>query len=69
MAYQRKTRDRWDIETNWGYGWEIECSEYTRKEARQTYKEYIENCGGRAAIRLTKHREKIEGATNENKNS
>ena len=29
MAYQRKTRDRWDIETNWGYGdgWEVECSE------------------------------------------
>ncbi len=22
MAYQRKTRDRWDIETNYGYGWE-----------------------------------------------
>lgn len=22
MAYQRKTRDRWDIMTNWGYGWE-----------------------------------------------
>lgn len=21
MVYQRKTRDRWDIMTNWGYGW------------------------------------------------
>lgn len=29
MAYKRKTRDHWDIETNWGYGWNTECSEYT----------------------------------------
>lgn len=60
MAYQRKTRDRWDIMTNWGYGWECECSEYTRKEARQRLKEYIENVGDRCAVRLEKHREKIE---------
>ena len=33
--YKRKTRDRYDIETNWGYGWEVECSEYTYSEARQ----------------------------------
>lgn len=30
LAYQRKTRDRWDIETNYGYGWEVENSEYNR---------------------------------------
>jgi len=61
MAYQRKTRDRWDIETNWGYGdgWEVECSEYTRTEARKQLKAYIENCGGRCEIRMTKHREPI----------
>ena len=41
--YKRKTRDRWDIETNWGYGWETECSEYTWPEAKQTVKEYREN--------------------------
>ena len=34
MAYQRKTRDRWDIMTNYGYGWECENSEYTRADAR-----------------------------------
>lgn len=34
MAYQRKTRDRWDIMTNWGYGWECENSEYTREDAK-----------------------------------
>ena len=34
MAYQRKTRDRWDIMTDWGYGWECENSEYTRCEEK-----------------------------------
>ena len=23
MAYVRKTRDRWDIMTNYGYGWDV----------------------------------------------
>ena len=59
MAYQRKTRDRWDIMTNCGYGWECECSEYTATEARQTAREYRENIRG--AVRVEKHREKIGG--------
>lgn len=59
MAYQRKTRDRWDIMTNWGYGWECECSEYSYKEGRQRYREYVGNCHG-CEIRLEKHRERIE---------
>jgi hypothetical protein len=25
MAKQRKTRDEWHLETNYGYGWEVEC--------------------------------------------
>lgn len=58
--YKRKTRDRWDIETNYGYGWECECSEYTWKEAKQTAKEYRENACGRFSVRVTKHREKLE---------
>lgn len=59
--YQRKTRDRWDIETNYGYGWEAECSEYTRSDAKRTYKEYVENLQayGKALVRLTKRREPI----------
>lgn len=60
MGYTRKTRDRWDIMTNYGYGWDCECSEYTWKEAKQTAKEYRENT--RAAIRIEKHRERIEEA-------
>lgn len=58
--YIRKTVDRWDIMSNYGYGWECECSEYTWKEAKQTLKEYRENGGG--CYRLEKHREKKEGA-------
>lgn len=59
MAYQRKTRDRWDICTNYGYGWECECSGYTYKEAKQTAKEYRENTC--ALVRIEKHRERLEG--------
>lgn len=43
MAYKRKTRDRWDIETNYGYGWEVENSEYTRGDAKHSLQEYREN--------------------------
>ena len=57
MTYTRKTRDRWDIMTNYGYGWECECSEYTYKEAKQTAREYRENIRG--AVRIEKHREKL----------
>ena len=57
MAYKRKTVDRWDIMTDYGTGFECECSEYSRKLARQREKEYRENTN--AAVRLEKHREKI----------
>ena len=58
MAYVRKTVDRWDIETNYGYGWETECCEYTWAEAKQRLHEYRENIRG--AVRLVKRREKKE---------
>lgn len=62
MAYVRKTRDRWDIETNYGYGWEVECSEYTRAEAKAQLKCYRENVDayGTGISRLVKRRERIE---------
>lgn len=50
--YKRKTRDRYDIETNWGYGWEVECSEYTYSEARQRLREYRDNSYGSLSIPL-----------------
>ena len=62
MAYQRKTRDRWDIETNYGYGWEVENSEYNRVDARRSLREYRENLEayGECAVRMVKRREKLE---------
>ena len=60
MAYVRKTIDRWDIETNWGYVWETECSEYTYMEAKKQLKCYRDNACGRFAVRLVKRRERKE---------
>ena len=57
MAYVRKTRDRWDIETNYGYGWDVECSEYTWEEAKEQLRTYRANITG--LVRLKKHREPI----------
>lgn len=57
MAYVRKTIDRWDIETNYGYGWEIENSEYTWSDAKRSLKEYRENC--KCCVRMIKRREKV----------
>ena len=59
MSYQRKTKDRWDIRTNWGYGWECENSEYTRADAKRNLREYRENLAGRVEVRMEKHREPI----------
>jgi hypothetical protein len=56
--YQRKTVDRWDVMTNYGYGWECENSEYTKEDAKRSYKEYRDNIQG--AVKLEKHREKVE---------
>lgn len=62
LAYQRKTRDRWDIETNYGYGWEVENSEYNRVDAKRSLREYRENSEsyGKCAVRMIKRREKLE---------
>ncbi len=53
MAYVRKTVDRYDIETNCGYGWEAESSYDTYKEAKRDiagYREYTAHYGGCARI-------------------
>ena len=57
--YKRKTRDVWHINTNYGYGWETENVEYTKRDALRSYKEYKENLQGRALVRLEKHRERL----------
>ena len=60
MAYIRKTKDEFVVQTNYGYGWEDEVVEDTLIDAVKTKKEYIENaahvlCG----IRIRKRRVKI----------
>ncbi len=62
MPYQRKTRDLWDIEGNYGYGWECVTCEETWKESRARLKEYRENEPG-TAFRTRKYREQIEQPT------
>lgn len=60
MAYVRKTRDRWDLETNYGYGWEVEDCEYSVSDARRMLKDYRNSVQayGRGMVRLVKRREK-----------
>lgn len=60
--YKRKTIDRWDIETNFGYGWECECSEYSKAEAYAMLRTYRDNAYGKFVARVTKHREPISGS-------
>lgn len=59
MAYTRKTRDEYDIQQNYGYGWEsVDCHD-TRKEAKAALKVYRENQPNISA-RIKKIRVKIE---------
>lgn len=60
MAYVRKTYDEYNIVTNYGYGWEVECTEETMNEARQRKKEYLENARGLIGIKIVKHRARKE---------
>ena len=39
MAYERKTIDTWELQLNYGYGWEYTLTEFTREEARARLKE------------------------------
>jgi len=58
MAYQRKTRDYWDIEQHTGYGWEVVNAEETWKDAKRSLKEYREN-QPMFGVRARKRRERI----------
>lgn len=60
MAYERKTRDEYEIVTNYGYGWEIEVTEDTVKEARKRKREYLENAKGLVGIYIRKRRVRIK---------
>jgi hypothetical protein len=58
--YQRKTRDVWNVEGYYTYGWETVTAEETRREAKERLHEYRENEPG-TAFRLKLQRERIEG--------
>jgi hypothetical protein len=56
--YQRKTTDEFEIQGNYGHGWECETAEATLKEAKAQAKCYRENVN--YPIRIIKKRIKIE---------
>ena len=63
MAYQRKTRDEFEVQGNYGppYGFELVTCEDTRPEARQRLREYRENEPG-VAFRIVCKRVPLHGA-------
>ena len=58
MAYQRKTRDEYELQGNYGQGWEALTTEETMREAKERRREYIENEGGN--YRIKRHRVRLE---------
>ena len=61
MPYVRKTYDEYEIVTDYGYGWEVECTEPTLAEAKKTKREYIENARGLQRCKIVKRRHLIGG--------
>lgn len=59
MAYQRKTRDIWRIYVDYGQGWEYEGADYSRAAARQTQRDYAQNCP-QYPVKIVKGRERLE---------
>lgn len=58
MSYQRRTADTYILLTNYGYGWEEELKETSRKEIKQRAREYLANTT--AQIKILKQRIKKE---------
>lgn len=52
--YERKTRDTYEIWTNYGYGWECECVEDNYKDLKVNLKAYRDNTN--ATIKWKKKR-------------
>jgi len=57
MAYIRKTRDEWEIQGNYGYGWECVNTEETWKDAKRSVAEYRANES--APFRIVKKRVRL----------
>jgi hypothetical protein len=56
--YKRKTEDNWDVQGDYGYGFDRLTTECSLRDARQTRKEYVENDISLLAIRIIKYRTK-----------
>ena len=56
----RKTMDVWDIQTNFGSGWETECTEFNRKNAQEQLNCYRVNSYGQFSVRMQTRRELIK---------
>ncbi len=59
MAYTRKTYDEYDIEGNYGQGWEVVTTEETYREAAAQVRCYRENVPG-VPHRIKARRVRIE---------
>lgn len=56
MARQRVTRDEYELQGNYGQGWECLTTEERRSEARERLREYRENEGGLYRIKARRVR-------------
>ena len=63
--YQRKTFDEFDVVALYEHGWEVECTEPTRSEARRTANDYRVNTG--RVVKVVRRRVRKE-QDNENSN-
>lgn len=62
MAYKRKTYDEYEIQGNYGYGWDMETVEENYKDAKAQLKCYREN--GSGSYRIVKKRIRYEDTSN-----
>lgn len=62
MAYTRKTRDIYEVQVNYGYGFEAEAFELTKKQAEKTAILYLINV--LKPVRIVKRRERINETSN-----
>lgn len=59
MAYQRKTRDVYDIMGNYGYGWDVLLTDYTYSEAKKDLVDYRKN-EPQYAHKIVSRRERVD---------
>ena len=59
MAYRRKTKDVWEIQGDYGCGWETVCEEDNRTDARKQLRCYEEN-ERKYPHRIKTRRERLE---------